>query len=76
MWLKINDMLINKNEILAIIPYETKTKKTTKYIVSIAVKSYSQFSKNYTVTYDNEMQWKVALKSIIEELENDKRISE
>ena len=71
MWLKINDMLINKNEILAIIPYERKTKKTTKYEIIIDVKPYSQFSKRYTVTYDNEMQWKIAYKNIIEELENE-----
>lgn len=72
MWLKINDTLINKKEILAIVPYKTKTKKTTKYGINVDVKSYSQFSKTYTVTYDNEMQWRVAYKSIIEELQNDK----
>ena len=68
---KINNMLINKNEILAIIPYETKTKKITKYVIDVHVKTYNQFSKTYTATYDNEMQWKVAFKSIIEELENE-----
>ena len=73
MWLKINDMLINKNEILAIIPREIKTKKTTKYEIDVHVKPYSQFSKTYAVTYYNEAQWKTAYQSLIEELENDSK---
>lgn len=68
MWLKINDTLINKNEIIAIIPKETKTKKTTKYEIVVHVKTYNQFSKTYIAEYDDKTQWMTAYQSLIEEL--------
>ena len=68
MWLKINDTLINKNEILAIVPKEIKTKKTTKYEIVVHVKTYNQFSKTYIAEYSNETQWTMGYKSLIEEL--------
>lgn len=68
MWLKINKTLINKNEILAIVPKEIKTKKTTKYEIVIHVKTYNQFSKTYIAEYDYEMGWTMAYQSLIKEL--------
>lgn len=68
MWLKINDTLINKNEIIAIVPKEIKTKKTTKYEIVVHVKTYNQFSKTYIAEYDYEMEWTMAYQSLIKEL--------
>lgn len=68
MWLKINDTLINKNEILAIVPNEIKTKKTTRYEIVVHVKTYIQFSKTYIAKYDNKTLWLEAYQSLIEEL--------
>lgn len=68
MWLKINKTLINKNEIIAIIPKEIKTKKTTKYEIVVHIKPYSQFNKTYIAEYDNETQWTMVYQSLIKEL--------
>lgn len=68
MWLKINDTLINKNEILAIVPKEIKRKKTTKYEIVVHVKTYTQFSKTYIAEYDYETQWTMVYQSLIKDL--------